>query len=49
MEKVDKQFNHKEKKTAESFKLMATAILPKKGDKQSRQQWMNIVNPWMSQ
>ena len=25
------------------------AILPKKGDKQSRQGWMNTVDLWMSQ
>ena len=46
-EKVDKWPS--QKKTAESSKPMATAILPEKGDKQLRQNWMNTVDPWMSQ
>ena len=45
--RVDKWLN--QKRTAESSKPMATAILPKKGDKQSRQGWMNTVDPWTSQ
>ena len=46
-EKVDKRPS--QKRTAESSKPMVTAILPGKGDKQSRQGWMNTVDPWTSQ
>ena len=45
--RVDKWLN--QRKTAKSSKLTATAILPEKVDKQSRQGWMNTVDPWMSQ
>ena len=46
-ERVDKRPS--QKKTAESSKPSATAILPEKVDKQSRQSWMNTVDPWTSQ
>ena len=46
-ERVDKRPS--QKKTAELSKPMATAILPAKGDKQSRQGWMNTVDLWTSQ
>ena len=48
LERVDKQSNHKEK-AVESSKPKVMVILPEKGDKQSRQQWMNTVDPWTSQ
>ena len=46
-ERVDKWLSQKEK-TAELSKSQATVILPEKGDKQTRQRWMNTVDPWMS-
>ena len=46
-ERVDKRPS--QRKTAESSKPLAMTILPEKGDKQSRQSWMNTVDPWMSQ
>ena len=46
-ERVDKRPSQKE--IAESSKPMAMVILPAKVDKQSRQGWMNTVDPWMSQ
>ena len=45
--RVDKQPS--QKKSAESSKPLAMAILPEKGDKQTRQRWMNTVDLWMSQ
>ena len=46
-ERVDKRPSPK--KTAGSSKPMAMAILPVKVDKQSKQGWMNTVDPWTSQ
>ena len=45
-ERVDKRPS--QEKTAELSKPMAMAILPTKVDKQSRQGWMNTVDPWTS-
>ena len=46
-ERVDKWPS--QKKTVELSKPTAMAILPVKGDKQSRQEWMNTVDLWTSQ
>ena len=47
-ERVDKQSNQKEK-SAELSKPLAMAIHPEKGDKQTRQGWMNNVDLWAFQ
>ena len=46
-ERVDKWLSPK--KSVESSKPIATAIFPEKVDKQTRQGWINTVDPWMSQ
>ena len=46
-ERVDKWPS--QMKSAESSKPLAMAILPRKGDKQTRQGWMNTVDPWIFQ
>ena len=45
--RVDKWLSPK--KSVESSKPIATAIFPEKVDKQTRQGWINTVDPWMSQ